>query len=149
VSILALIAALSVQAAPALVLPEALGLPMLDGTTRSMECMGLRARFEGLGKPFDCLATTVALANERAPQYVEAAKARGWQNAGGAANALMMVRPLDDGGCQRLSIAAFPGTEAMAPNDAAYLLFAVDPAGTCPPPRPAASQNPAPSRPAE
>lgn len=148
-SVLALIAAVMTQAAPAVVLPEALGLPMLAGTTRSAECMGLRERFEGLGKPFDCLATTVALGNERAFQYIEAAKARGWQDAGGAANALMMIRPLDDGGCQRLSIAAFPGTEAMAPGDPAYLLFAVDPAGTCPPLRPASPQSPTPPRPAE
>lgn len=146
-SVLALMAAVAVQAAPATVLPGDLGLPLLDGTTRSAECLGLRERFEGLGKPFECLATTIALGNERAFQYIEAAKAKGWQSAGGAANAMMMIRPLDDGGCQRLSIAAFPGTEAMAPGDPAYLLFAVDPAGTCPPPRPA-SQSPAP-RPAE
>ena len=153
-SIVALMAALAVQATPAVVMPEALGLPRLDGTTRSADCMGLRERFEGLGKPFDCLVTTVAVGNERAFQYASAAKTKGWQDAGAAANALMMIRPLDDGGCQRLSIAAFPGTEAMAPNDPAYLLFAVDPAGTCPPPRPASggpasSQSPTPPRPAE
>ena len=148
-SLLALMAALAVQAAPVTVLPGDLGLPLLAGTTRSADCMGLRERFDGLGKPFECLATTVAIGNERAFQYADAAKARGWQDAGGAANALMMIRPLDDGGCQRLSIAAFPGTEAMAPGDPAYLLFAVDPAGTCPPPRPAAPQSPTPPRPAE
>ena len=153
-SVPALLAALAVQAAPAMVLPGDLGLPLLAGTTRSAECMGLRERFDGLGKPFECLATTVALGNERAFQYIDAAKAKGWQHAGGAANALMMIRPLDDGGCQRLSIAAFPGTEAMAPGDPAYLLFAVDPAGTCPPPRPASggpasSQSPTPPGSAE
>ena len=131
-TVLAAITAL--QAAPVTVLPGVLDLPLIEGTTVSADCMGHRAQMTVPGKPFECLADHMAHANEHVFAYVAAAQAKGWVPDTAAANGIFLRRTLPNGVCQKLAFIGLPGTQAMRPEDPAYILIAVDPAATCPSP---------------
>lgn len=129
------------QATPDTVLPGVLDLPLLEGSRLAPDCLGLKERLEDGGDPFACVGAPVERVNALAFAYVDAAKARGWTDAGGAANALWLTRPLADGRCQKLTVAGmwdFERTTRPRPTDPGFVLISLDADARCP----AASRTP-------
>lgn len=123
-----------VLSAPETILPGALDLPVIEGSRPSVECLGLRERLAEAGSPYACLETSYDAANDMVFAYKRSAEQAGWTSDGGAANALWLRRTAAEGKCQRLTLAAFPGTEGGAQPRAADIIFAMDPDVRCPRP---------------
>ncbi len=125
------------QAAPEVVLPGVLDLPVLEGSRPAPDCLGMRARLEEAGDPFACLGAPVGRINDLVFAYVDAAKAQGWVDASGAANAIWLTRTAADGRCQKLTVAGmwdFERTQQPRDSDPGYVLISLDADVRCPNP---------------
>lgn len=134
---LVLAAALAGQA-QSMILPGVLDLPLLDGGVMAPDCQGFADRLNEAGDPYACVAAPMSQINDLAFAYLGAARERGWNDAGGAANAFWMTRPGEDGRCQRLTVAGmwdFERTPEPRPNDPGFVLISVDVDVRCTPAR--------------
>jgi hypothetical protein len=89
----------------ALLLPGVADLPVLEGSTPAPDCGGMPTMFEG--DPVACVTMPVEAVDPMVWAYVREAKARGWTDASGAANAIWLERPGTGERCQRLTVAGF------------------------------------------
>lgn len=134
VSVFALALATGAAQTP-VVLPGVADLPVLAGATPSPDCGGMLEVMGDPGRGMVCLGAPVSAINDLAFAYKREAAARGWKEASGAANALWMVRRGADGGCERLTIAAFWDfrlTEQPAPDTPGFVGLQVEPVRSCP-----------------
>lgn len=131
---------LMTQAAPGVVMPGVLDLPVIEGSAPSPDCMGYRERMSQGGETLECFGTTVGQVNDLAFAYVDAARERGWADASGAANAIWMARTLPDGTCQRLTIAGmwdFERTPEPGPTTPGFVVLSLKSDIRCPAQSPA------------
>ena len=135
--IAALAAAMAITGgASDVILPGKADLPVIEGSSLMADCLMLQERLAASGKPFQCVGTPMARADEITRAYGASARTLGWLSSGGLANMVSFHRPLSDGRCEGLAFAGFPTTEAMAPSDLAMIIVLYSPTNDCPPPRP-------------
>jgi hypothetical protein len=89
----------------ALLLPGVADLPVLEGAAAAPDCGGMPTVFEG--DPVACVTAPIDRIDPLVWAYVREARARGWTDASGAANAIWLEKPGIDGKCQKLTIAGF------------------------------------------
>lgn len=101
---------------------------VLDGATASPECGNLY----GLSGRAFCVTAPLASVGALAEAYIAHFEARGWQPAGGDNNRVVLVKPLQGGGCEGLQMLAFyDQTRPASPEAPGYIALATIPGDVC------------------
>lgn len=131
-SVLAVVA--TIQAAPIVVLPGLLDLPLAEGSTLMADCGWLQETVAKGGASVQCVATTMGQGDDVVRAYSRSAQAMGWTSGGGEANVMRLYRRDAEGACSELGFAGFPGSSANGPADPAIIIIGAGPSSRCPSP---------------
>jgi len=101
---------------------------VLEGATAAPACGNLY----GLSGRALCVTAPLASVGALAEAYIALFEARGWQTAGGDDNRVVLLKPLEGGGCEGLQMLAFyDESRPAAPEAPGYIAMATIPGDVC------------------